>query len=104
MMTECRVWPREGVTEDKERRSFGDDRSLYRGRLRLERIWDLSEVTQRGSGSPGVLCCGSQISESGSFPRSSTGRLLLSLHPGLGVRRPRQGVVARQEGRCAGRL
>lgn len=31
MMTECRVWPREGVTEDKERRSFGDDMVLVQG-------------------------------------------------------------------------
>lgn len=34
------------MTEDKESRSSGDDRVLVRGKLRLERIWDSSEVTQ----------------------------------------------------------
>lgn len=37
MMTKCRVWPREGVAEDRERRSFGDD-------LVLE--WEETEATE----------------------------------------------------------
>lgn len=32
MMTKCRVWPREGMAEVKERRSFGDEMTLMQGK------------------------------------------------------------------------